>query len=158
MKRLMTMVTSGALALAAAGSAAAAPMPTDPFGNHPAFPMVCDGGQFDEATFGWVVLANGGAYPTLPVAFFYPGGGVDGPDLSADPILGVSMYRETFDVTEGVMIREEGRGNLTKDDVLSRWDVSTCSTLPLDGGLLDEVYPDTGFEVDHSYVFVIYVK
>ena len=154
MKRLMTMLTAGALALAAAGSAAAAPMPTAPLGNHPAFPMVCEGGQFDEATFGLAVVANERAGATLPTAFFYPDG-----DLSADPILGVSMYREILDVTgEPMMIDEGGRGNLTKEDVLARWDVSTCATPPLDGALLAPVYPDGGFEGGHLYVFVNYVK
>lgn len=158
MKRLMTMVTAGALALVTAGSAGAAPMPTDPLGNHPAFPMVCEGGQFDYPTPGWVVLANDGSDATLPTAFFYPGLDVNGPDLSADAVLGVSMYRETLDVTDGVMIGEGGRGNLTKDDVLTRWDIATCTTPPMPGESLASVYPDGAFQAGHDYVFVNYVK
>ena len=162
MKRLTFIVAAIALMLSLASPADAAPKPTELDGSHPAFPLFCDGGPFGQGgpIFGWVVQANGqaGANGALPVAFFYPGGDATGPDLSGDPIVGTSMYRQVYDVTEGVLLREESRGNKTLDQVLDQWDVADCSTPPLPGALLAAAYPDGGYEPGHDYVFRNWVK
>ena len=50
----------------AAGMGSAAPPSTGPgTGNHPYFPLICDGGQFTQPTPGFVVQANG-ASKALP--------------------------------------------------------------------------------------------
>ena len=154
MKRFMTAIVAGALALATAGSAAAAPKPTGPLGNHPVFPLSCSGGWLDEPVDGLGVVANDRSTKTLPTAFVYPNG-----DLTADPIQGVSMYREIWDVTDKPFIFDEGsRGNQTKDQALDRWDVATCVTPALPGEALAVAYPDAEYLVGHLYVIWNWVK
>ena len=123
--------------LVAGGAGSAAPPTTGPGeGNHPYFPLVCDGGTFDQPTPGFVVQANG-ASAALPTGFFYPGALESGePDLSVDPILGVAMYRE-FRATgtdEVLVAQSRGRG-ITLDKLESRDDIAVCDVpVPFDAG------------------------
>lgn len=121
----------------AGGAGSAAPPTTGPGeGNHPYFPLVCEGGAFDQPTTGFVVQANG-ASSTLPTGFFYPGElSLGEPDLSVDPILGVVMYREFRDPVTGdvLLAQSRGRGN-TLDKLQSRDDIAVCDVpVPFDAG------------------------
>jgi hypothetical protein len=114
--------------LVGVGTGSAAPPTTGPgTGNHPYFPLVCEGGVLEEPTPGFVVQANG-ASSTLPTGFFYPGPLEDGePDLSVDPILGVVMFREFVDLDSGnvLLSQSRGKGN-TLEKLDRRDDISVC--------------------------------
>ena len=173
MRRFVFILAAMAMLVMTASTASAAPKPTELDGNHPAFPNFCQGGPFgDETVFGLGVILNGGSNGALPTAAFYPGG-----DLSADPVLGVSMYRvisatpkEGTQVPPFAIGESRGRGNGNKvldlgadivtgiDRVTSRWDVARCWTPPTDGELLAALYPGGIFTGDYTYVFTNYLK
>ncbi len=172
MKRFVLIFVAMALLVVSASAAVALPGPTELDGNHPAFPISCEGPGFpDGPTSGLGVIINGGSQGALPTAAFYPGF-----DLSAEPILGVSMYRVItavpkqddgfpFQIGES---RGTGNGNKAPDlgadiaagvdRVMSRWEVSVCSTPLLDGALLAGLYPDGIFTGDYAYMFTNYLK
>ncbi len=174
MKRFVLILAAMAMLVATASAASAAPKPTDLDGNHPVYPNFCEGGAIpgDGPVFGLGVILNGGSNGALPTAAFYPGG-----DLTADPIVAVSMYRVISatpnDGTDGAPFEigeSRGGGNGNKapdlgpdiaagvDRVMSRWDVTVCSTPPIDGALLAVLYPDGIFSGDYTYVFTNYLK
>jgi len=121
-----------------AGVGSTAPPSTGPgTGNHPYFPLVCDGGAFDHPTTGFVVQANGRS-SAFPIGFFYPGDLSAGvPDLTQDPILGVVMYREFSDPDTGAVLLAQSRGTgNTLDKLLARDDIAVCKVpfpFPVDG-------------------------
>ncbi|MFA9565352.1 MAG: hypothetical protein ACERLM_11695 [Acidimicrobiales bacterium] len=174
MKRFVLILVTMAMLVVTASAASAAPKPTDLDGNHPVYPNICVGGALagDEPVFGLGVILNGGSHGALPTAAFYPFG-----DLSADPIVAVSMYRvisATPTDPEGLAFEigeSRGGGNGNKapdldaadvtagvDRVMSRWDVTVCSTPSINGALLAELYPDGIFGGDDTYVFTNYLK
>jgi hypothetical protein len=174
MKRFVLILATMAMLMVTASAASAAPKPTDLDGNHPAYPNVCEGSAVPDGgpVFGLAVVLNGGSHGALPTAAFYPGG-----DLSADPILGVSMYRVISaipnpgtDVSPFAIGESRGTGNGNKapdlgadiaagvDRVVSRWDVTVCTTPPIDGALLAVLYPGGIFSGDYTYVLTNFVK
>ena len=127
-KTLIGAALVAASVLAGAGVASAAPPPSGAgTGNHPYFPLVCDGGPFDGPTTGYVVQANA-ASRALPTGFFYPEAFSPGePQFSAAPVLGVTMYREFLSPVDGSVLLAEGRRRgVTLERLSRRDDIATC--------------------------------
>jgi hypothetical protein len=142
-KTLLAAALVAASGFVGTGVASAAPPASGAgTGNHPYFPLVCDGGPFDGPTTGFVVQANA-ASSALPTGFFYPGSfSLDGPDLDASPVVGVTMYREFLSAADGTVVFAEGRGSgVTLEKLAKRDDIAICRVpVPVEVDGLGSVY------------------